>query len=131
MKIKKIYLVLGIILFLLIAWAFVRFVIGGNEDDWIKDSRGVYVKHGYPAETPSYVLEQQEAINCASEKFNNFSEEINSQCIGICGNYAVDIVHIPRTEQDDLIENQCEDYRDRKLNHFIELDKEGEIVRIV
>ncbi len=131
MKIKKIYLVLGIILFLLIAWAFVRFVIGGNEDDWIKDSRGVYVKHGYPAETPDYVLEQQEAINCASEKFNDFTEEINSQCLGTCGDYAVDIVHIPRTEEDNLAENQCEVFRNKEVSHFIELGKEGEIVRIL
>ncbi len=120
-----------IILFLLIAWAFVRFVIGGSEDDWIKDSRGVYVKHGNPAETPGYVLWQKAAIACASDKFLNFTEEKNSQCLGICGNYAVDIVHVPRTEEDNLTENQCEDYGNGVVNHFIELDKDGEIVRVV
>ncbi len=65
------------------------------------------------------------------EKFNNFTEEKNSQCLGTCGDYAVDIVHVPRTEGDNLIENQCEDYKTGKVNHFIELDKNGEIVRIV
>lgn len=130
MKIKKIYLILGIILFLLTAWIFVRFIIGGSEDNWIKDSRGVYVKHGNPSETPDYVLEQQGAINCALEKFSNFTEEKNSQCLGTCGNYAIDIVHVPRVEGDNLPENQCEDYRNRNVTHFIELDKEGNVVKI-
>lgn len=126
---KRIYLALIIVGILIVGWFFLRFVIGGGEDDWIKDSRGVYVKHGYPSEISDYVLEQQEAISCAIEKFNNFEEEKNSQCLGICGDYAIDIVHVPRDEEDNLIENQCDDYGN--VNHFIELDKEGNIVRIV
>ncbi len=128
---KKIYLILVVIGILIIGWFFVRFVIGGDEDSWIKDSRGVWIKHGYPSETPDYVLEQQEAINCALRKFENFNEEINSQCLGVCEDYAVDIVHVPRTEEDNLPENQCEDYQNGKVSHFIELDKDGNIVRIV
>ena len=128
---KKLYLFLSIVLILIMGWIFVRFVIGGPEDFWIKDSRGIWIKHGSPSETPDYVLEQQEIINCSLEKFSNFTEEINSQCLGICGNYAVDIVHVPRTSEDNLVENQCEDYRSGKVSNFIELDKEGNIVRIV
>jgi hypothetical protein len=128
---KKIYYILIFIVILAIGLLFVRFFIGGNEDDWIKDSRGLWIKHGNPSETPTYVFEQQEAINCALEKFNNFSEEINSQCLGVCGDYAMDMVHVPRTEEDNLAENQCEDYANGIVNHFIELDKDGKIVRIL
>jgi len=110
-------------LFLIGAWLFIRFIIGGSEDDWIKDSKGVWIKHGNPSETPDYVLEQQEAIDCALEKFNSFSGEINSQCLGSCGDYAADIVHVPRTAEDNLVENQCADYRNGIVSHFIELDK--------
>jgi hypothetical protein len=132
MKIKKSYIIIGIIvLLLIIGWIFMRFVIGRNEDSWIKDSRGIYVKHGNPSETPDYVLEQEEAINCALDKFGNFIEEKNSQCLGTCGNYAVDIVHVPRTEEDNKIENQCNAYASGQISQFIELDKTGEIVRIV
>ena len=132
MKIKKIYLIIGIVILLLIAgWIFVRFVIGRDEDSWIKDEKGIYVKHGNPSETPAYVAWQQAAIACASDLFNNMTEEANSQCLGTCGNYAVDIVHVPRTEEDNLAENQCEDYGSGIVTHFIELDKNGEIVRIV
>ena len=40
--------VLFLILILLVAWLFVRFVIGGSEDDWICVD-GQWVKHGYPS----------------------------------------------------------------------------------
>jgi hypothetical protein len=78
--------------------------------------------------------EQQEAINCSSELYNFGKvvyENFSSQCLGTCKNYAVDIVHTPRTEYDNLPENQCEDFRNGKVKHFIELDKDGNIVRIV
>jgi len=128
---KKVYWILIVILILIAGWFFVRFVIGGSEDSWIKDERGVWIKHGNPSATPDYVLEQQEIINCAFGKFENFTEEINSQCLGVCGDYAVDIVHVPRAAEDNQAENQCEDYRNGKVKHFIELDNDGNIVRIV
>ena len=109
------------------------FILRGSEDDWIRDSRGVYVEHGKPAEIPSYVLEQKDAINCAfnlydGEKANNVT--FNSQCFGSCGNYSVDIVHVPRIAEDNLAENQCLDFMEKKTSHFIELDNNGNVVRI-
>ena len=35
------------------------------------------------------------------------------------------IVHTPRTTEDDVPENQCSDYLNGKLNHFIELNSIG------
>lgn len=131
---KKIYLIIGIILLLVIGWIFIRFVIGGSEDDWIKDSRGVWIKHGIPYETPDYVLEQQQIIDQALslyEQRKSEGMEFSSQCLGIVGNYAVDIVHVPRSGDDNKIENQCEAYRNGEVTHFIELDKAGNIIRIV
>jgi hypothetical protein len=129
-KMKK-HLLALIIALILIFLGVVFLILRGNEDDWIKDSRGVWIKHGNPSEIPEKVLEQQGAINCSLEKFNNFNGEINSQCLGVCEDYAVDIVHVPRTDADNEIENQCEDYTSGIVNHFIELDKNGIIVRIV
>ena len=54
----------------------------------------------------------------------------SSQCLGVVGGYAVDIVHVPRTEEDNLPENQCEDYREGRVSKFIELDKDGNVIRI-
>ena len=137
-KIKnKVLLIISIIIALIIIWFSVRFIIGGDENSWIKDEKGIYVKHGNPAETPDYVLQQQEIISSALSLYQQKkAEEINlsSQCLGTVGNmvrYAVDIVSVPRTAEDSLAENQCEDYRQGIAANFIELDKGGNIVRII
>lgn len=131
---KKAYLILIILAILIVGWLFVRFFLGGSEDSWVKDSRGVWSKHGNPIETPDYVVEQQDAILCAENLYESFTVltiEVSSQCLGTCGNYAVDIVHVPRSSEDNFPENQCEDYRQGTVSHFIELDKDGNIVRVV
>jgi hypothetical protein len=111
-----------------------RLFVGQGEDSWIKDEKGVWIKHGMPASIPTYVEEQQEIINCSLGLYDKALEEginFSSQCLGTCGNYAVDIVHVPRIAEDDKVENQCSAYREGKVTGFIELDKERKIVRIV
>ncbi|VVB84004.1 Uncharacterised protein [uncultured archaeon] len=114
---------------------YLRFFIGGDEDSWIVNKEGIWIKHGNPLETPNYVLEQQEAISCSSILYfqkKNEGMNFSSQCLGNCGNYSVDIVHIPRvSSEDDKTENQCADYLNGVTRYFIELDKNGAIVRIV
>jgi len=75
----------------------------------------------------------QEALSCALKLYEQAKEsmELSSQCLGVCGDYAVDIVHVPRAPEDDLPENQCEAYRKGEVQHFIELDKYGNLVRVV
>ena len=134
MKIKKAYLGIGIILLLIIGWLFVRFAIGGDEDSWVKDEKGIWVKHGNPSETPDYVTEQKAIISKALELYELKKTEgigFSSECLGTIEDYAIDVVHVPRTQEDDIIGNQCEAYKNREVNHFIELDKDGNIVRIV
>ena len=131
---KKLHQILIIIAILAVVWIFVRFFIGGSEDSWIQDDRGVWIKHGVPYETPDYVIEQQQIINqtlSLYEQGRSGGMEFFSQCLGVVGNYAVDIVHVPRSSEDNLVENQCEAYRNEEVTHFIELDKDGNIVRIV
>jgi len=128
---KKLYWTLMIIVVLII---FIMIFRPGGEDSWIKDKRGVWIKHGVPSETPDYVMEQQQIINQSLYLYEQrMSEgmEFSSQCLGIVGNYAVDIVHVPRSSEDNLVENQCEAYRNGEVTHFIELDKDGNIVKIV
>jgi hypothetical protein len=132
---KKSYLfwIIGIIVLIFIICLIVL-ILRGNEDDWIKDSRGVYIKHGNPALTPNYVKEQQDLISCSRALYGNMKASgINfySQCLGRCIDYSIDIVHVPRISEDDLVENQCSDYRKGLTKHFIELDENENIVRIV
>ena len=130
---KKIYLALIIILVFIFIFIIFR---PKGEGLWIKDSRGVWVKQGNPAETPDYVLEQQKIIDAAMSLYDERKLEgmqFKSQCLGTLEEfgYVVDIVHVPRSEEDNNPENQCEDYRQGRANHFIELDKDGNIVRII
>ncbi len=133
MKKRLLFLLIAIIIVVIIVIALLR-VGNSGEDSWIKNEKGIYVKHGNPAKTPNEVLEQQVAISCAMSLYSQTrasGREINSQCLGRCQDFSVDIVHVPRTSDDDLVENQCSDFRNKLTNHFIELDKNGEIVRIV
>ena len=45
---KKITTILVIIVLIILALFFLRFIIGGSEDDWICDN-GEWVKHGVPS----------------------------------------------------------------------------------
>jgi len=131
---KKISWILIIIVLAALIVVGLRVFWGGGEDNWIKDEKGIWIKHGSPSGTPDYVTEQQDAMGCAGglyENAKNEGMEFNSQCLGTCGNYSVDIVNVPRTNDDNLPENQCTDFRDGKTMHFIELDKNSEIVRVI
>lgn len=130
---KKPYAIILIILLLIAFFFFVRFILGGSEDNWIKNEKGIWIKHGNPSETPKEVQTQQEAISCSSDLYRQKKSEgmnFSSQCLGICGDYAIDIVHAPRTEDDNKAENQCQSYKEGTSSHFIELDKNGEVVRV-
>jgi hypothetical protein len=79
-------------------------------------------------------LTRAEAVEEALKLYQEKKQEgmnFSSQCLGTVGDYAVDIVHVPRTAEDNEVKNQCEDYRKGKVSHFIELDKDGNIVRIM
>jgi hypothetical protein len=105
--------------------------LNGGEDNWIKDSKGVWVKHGNPSSAPPYVTEQQDAVTCALDLYSQAKSNgisFNSQCLGACFNYSVDIIHNPRTIEDDKTSNQCSDYP-KKTPYFIEIDNSGKIVR--
>jgi hypothetical protein len=131
MKLGAVTLIM-LIISLILAGLVLFLVFRGDEDNWIKNTNGVYIKHGNPSKSPSYVLEQQDALTCASDLYSQAKSDniaFNSQCLGACGNYSVDIVHVPRSIEDDKASNQCIDYP-RVTPYFIELDKNGVVVRV-
>ena len=121
---------ISIVVLIVVALFFLRI----PEDSWIKDSKGIWIKHGMPTMIPDYVREQQLAVDCAMAFYNNASSKnmsFSSRCLGTCGNYSVDIVNVPRMSEDNLAENQCPEYISKETKSFIELYKSGDIVRIV
>ncbi len=129
-KARNIWIIcISIVLLIVVAVFFLR----SPEDSWIKDNKGIWAKHGMPAVIPDYVREQQLGVDCAMALYRNASNQsiaFSSQCLGTCGNYSVDIVNVPRTGEDNLAENQCPAYLSKETKNFIELDKNGGIVRI-
>lgn len=79
--------------------------------------------------------QKEAAIREASELFRMKRDEgmdfSNGPCLAedIANGWSVDIVHLPRTEEDDKPENQCAYYRQGKTKHFIELSLDGDLVR--
>jgi len=74
--------------------------------------------------------EIQDCVNNLYQQKKNSGLNFSYQCLGICGDYAVDIVHVPRIDEDNLVENQCQDYLQGKIKKFIELAGNGSIVRV-
>lgn len=44
--------------------------------------------------------------------------------------WVADLVHNPRSRTDDLPQNQCRAYLEGKASHFVELDLDGNVVRV-
>ena len=136
------FILIGIVLIAFVLIIVFRIGLNGQgEDSWIKNEKGVWVKHGFPSTTPEEVLEQQKAI---TDAFNLYTRaklsgmQFSSQCLGIVGKgdavgnglYVADIIHVPRTDEDNEVENQCPDYINGKAKNFIELDKDGNLIKV-
>ena len=124
-----------IIIAALVVLGVVFVILRGQEDTWIKDSRGVWVKHGMPKNTPAQVTEQQSLITQAQQmyqKAKSLGEDFsNGPCLGnLNSDWVVDVAHSPREAVDDQSQNQCAAFLSDKAHHFIELDTNGEIIKI-
>ena len=130
---KVLLIILGVIVLGIVILFIVRFLT--PEDNWIKDSRGVWVMHGNPKNTPAEVTEQQRLIHLGNQKFNeaqsSYGTMSNGPCLGeVAPDWVVDVVNSPRQSVDNLPQNQCPDYISGKDHHFIELDTKGNIVKV-
>ncbi len=134
MKKNKTIWIIGIVVLALFVLAVILSILRGSEDSWIMDEKGVWIMHGNTTEIPDYVGNQQTALNCANDLYaiQGLRGMHESQCLGSCYDYAVDLVYAPRIDVDNLAENQCAAYRNGTLQHFIEVNnKNGDIVRVV
>jgi len=126
-KTKVIILVLILIILLLAIFRL------SGEDSWIKNFEGIWIKHGVPSDTPTEVERQQliiQQVRLLYQKEREKGTIFKSQCLGTISNYAIDIVNNPRMPEDNLPQNQCDDYQAGRVQHFIEIDKYGRIVKI-
>ena len=128
---KVIIIIIGILILAIIVIVVFRL----DEDNWIKDEKGVWIKHGNPASTPQEVLTQQNLIKKAKDIYSlqkSVGKDLSSgPCLGkIEDDWVLDIAHNPRESVDNLAENQCSEYNEGKVKHFVELDLNGEVAKI-
>src|SRR5215216_3503021 len=51
-------------------------------------------------------------------------------CLGVVSaGWVVDVAHEPREPVDDEPANQCQEYRSGQVDHFVELDPDGKLIR--
>jgi hypothetical protein len=51
-------------------------------------------------------------------------------CLGVVSEgWVADVAHDPREPVDDEPANQCEQYRSGRVDHFVELDPDGKLIR--
>lgn len=85
---------------------------------------------------PGRFSEHDKAVNQALVLFQEAKKTNIDLSKGPCLSNALlegwvaDIVHSPRQDLDDLPENQCSAFREGRAKHFVELDLEGNAVRV-
>lgn len=85
---------------------------------------------------PGVLAEYDLALNQAKELYQqkkglgyDFS---SGPCLtnDLTQDWVADLVHVPRIDSDNLPQNQCQAYLEGRAKHFVELDLEGNLVRI-
>lgn len=56
----------------------------------------------------------------------------NGPCLAneLMPDWILDVAHNPREDIDNLAENQCPSFREGKAHHFVELDPDGNLIRV-
>ncbi len=86
--------------------------------------------------TPGRWHEGDTAVNQA-QHFYDLKEQTqedlsNGPCLSnaLMPGWVADIAHNPRQEVDNLPENQCSNFLEGQAQHFVELDLEGNLIRV-
>lgn len=87
-------------------------------------------------ESREYIQETERAVSKAKDVYKKSLALGLNMDSGPCltndllPGWVVDIVHTPRSEIDELPENQCPAFREGRAVHFVELDQAGNLVRV-
>lgn len=120
---KLFLLVLSVIIFAALATVFAN-----NQNPFEKK-----LKNGY---RPGVDIKADSAVNQAKKVYQQKKDQgidfTNGPCLtnDLLPDWVVDIVHNPRQTIDNLPENQCAAFTEGRSKHFVELDPEGNVVRV-
>ncbi|MFY9484268.1 MAG: hypothetical protein WAP74_01440 [Patescibacteria group bacterium] len=78
--------------------------------------------------------EQATAITAAKSAYAKAKSEgkdlESGPCLGlVIPNWVADVTHNPRAQIDNLKENQCKQFIEGTVEHFVEIDPQGKVIR--
>lgn len=119
---------LFLLVLIVIAVTALATVIGNNGNPFERK-----LKNGY---RPGTDYEADSAVNQARKVYLQKKDQgidfTDGPCLtnDLLPDWVVDIVHNPRQTIDNLPENQCAAFMEGRAKHFVELDSEGNVVRV-
>jgi len=120
----KLFTVFFLMIVLVAGWT-----IYSNRKTSLYEQTSSTYKPGVDAEVDTAVNQAQQYYRQKKALGEDFS---TGPCLtnDLMANWVVDIVHVPRTAEDNLPENQCQAYLEGRAKHFVELDTNGNLVRV-
>lgn len=108
------------LLIAILIYSYIIYNIGGKSSEY---------KYGRWTEGDTAINQAQHVFSLRQALGENFE---SGPCLSnaLMPNWVADIVHSPRVPLDDLPENQCSTYLDGMAEHFVELDIDGNFVRL-
>lgn len=103
-------------------------VFANDQNPFIRKPKGAY-KPGIDPEIDKAVHQAQKVYQQKKSLGEDFS---SGPCLtnDLLPDWVADIVHNPRQPIDDEPRNHCQAFSEGRAKHFIELDPEGNVVRI-
>lgn len=117
---EKVKLFLGVLIYVIII-AILILVVAGDRN--AKYKRGVSAVFDKAVIQAQLLYEQKKQVG---------TDLSSGPCLtnDLFTDWVVDIVHNPRQPKDDLVQNQCPAFTEGRANHFVELDMDGNVVRV-
>lgn len=86
-------------------------------------------KPGIWPEADSAISQARYIYNIERDKKRDFS---TGPCLSnaLASGWVLDIVHSPRSQIDNIPENQCQAYLEGQAKHIVELDLDGNLIRV-
>lgn len=132
-------LVLALIFTLFVGVGVVWFFQKQGKESGEKALEGVDVLTGLKAlDIKTRTIDPDLAVSKAKEVYREKLAEGTDFSNGLCLSedllgdtlWVADIAHDPRESIDDLSENQCSAFREGRAKHFVELDPQGNLIRV-
>lgn len=114
----KVFLSAIIVIFLATSSTLV--FLGGKNENY---KPGVYAEYDHAVNKAIKIYQDKKQLGIDISKGPCLTNDLTPD-------WVADLVHNPRIKDDDLKQNQCQAFLEGRAKHFVELDIDGNLVRI-